>query len=453
MTDAQALIRYARDRDADAFGQLVRSHQRLVYATARRCLGNDADAEEATQETFLRLAKNAGRVRGEVGGWLHRCATYVSIDRIRSDSARRRREGATALPEAGSDPTAATEARELTRQVDRAIAELKSTDRAALVGYYLNGRSQTELAREAGISQAGMRKRLDRALERVRTSLRGRGVVAAGGVIATALQDATARAQVPPALTENLMQIGASSVVPTSLTQGGLLMASSWTTGKLVAGLAAAALVLTAGTAAVVATNSGGPTPAVAPSPASAPDAAAADLVTGVIVPAPTSARLGDFDVTFETVSPQTLIYTEHPFSEDQVLRIGREWFPTLARAVADGGYEVTGPPMMIFLEDPKDPDDLTLHLAMPVQPDDLLVEPEPGLLARQSEPFACARIEVTGGPQDFGPAAVAFYDTLEAAGYELGGELRMVVQRIFEVDGQYHNDIHLQAEILKHPE
>lgn len=257
MTDTQALQRYARDQDPDAFRQLVLAHQQLVYATARRCLGNHADAEDATQETFLRLAKNAARVHGEVGGWLHRCATYVAIDRIRSDSARRRREGATVPRDAGEDHTAGAEAVELTRDVDRAIADLRESDREALVGYYLEGRPQTELAREAGITQAGMRKRLDRALERMRKSLRKRGVVAAGGAIAAFLQDAGVQAQVSSSLTENLIQIGVSGVGPGSITQGGLLMATSWTTGKIITAAAVAAVIIAGGVTAIVAT--GGP--------------------------------------------------------------------------------------------------------------------------------------------------------------------------------------------------
>ncbi|MEM7627032.1 MAG: sigma-70 family RNA polymerase sigma factor [Planctomycetota bacterium] len=351
MTDSQALQRYAHDRDADAFRQLVLTHQRLVYATARRCLGNDADAEDATQETFLRLAKNAGRVRGEVGGWLHRCATYVAIDRVRSDSARRRREGATAKRDVGDDHTSTAEATELTREVDRAIAGLRASDRSALVSYYLEGRPQTELAREAGITQAGMRKRLDRALERVRRSLRARGVVAAGGAVAALLRDAGAQAQVSSALTENLIRIGVSGVGPTSLTQGGLLMASSWTTGKIVTAAATSAVLLTGGVTAVVVSRDA---PAVEGAPAATPPPpAAASTPAPVAQPAddPYDAADHGLELKPAVIRPKLVLVSRQTIYAEEIPFVIPTAFQTLSGVMEDAALEPAGMSITAFRE------------------------------------------------------------------------------------------------------
>ncbi|MBB6429386.1 RNA polymerase sigma factor [Algisphaera agarilytica] len=453
MTDDQALERYAATQDPDAFRCLVLRYQRMVYAASHRCLNNHADAEDATQETFLRLAKNAGRVHGRVGAWLHRCATHVAIDRIRSDTARRRREDASARSEAERAPDSAEEARELDRAVDQAIAELNPADREALVGYYLQGRTQVELAKEVGISQAGMSRRRDRALGKVRRQLKRRGIVAAAGAVVSSLEGYTAQSQLTTPLTESLLRIGVSGVgaqpLTTTTTTGGLLMASSWTTGKIVAALGVAGL-LVGGSAAIMATT--GEEPPATPAPVAAPAVSPATPVA-LAASRPTSAKVGDFDVTFETIAPQSLVYSEHPFTEDQVPRIGMEWFPRLMGEIQNGGYDVAGPPVLVFQENPEDPQDMALRLSIPVSEADLESPPSEGFHAYTTEPYYCARIEVSDDPMMFGNTANAYYDALEAAGYELGYEFRMVINRVYQVQGKTINDIYLQVEVLKHPE
>ena len=94
MTDADALEQYAAGQDTDAFRHLVQEYQGLVYAVCRRKLGSAADAEDAAQETFLRLARKAGTIRSELGAWLHTCAVNASTDLVRREAGRRQRERA-----------------------------------------------------------------------------------------------------------------------------------------------------------------------------------------------------------------------------------------------------------------------------------------------------------------------------------------------------------------------
>ena len=72
--DADLLARYARVRDAEAFAELVRRYGGLVLGTCRRHCRDHADADDATQECFLELARQAGRIHGALPLWLHTVA-------------------------------------------------------------------------------------------------------------------------------------------------------------------------------------------------------------------------------------------------------------------------------------------------------------------------------------------------------------------------------------------
>src|SRR5262245_24346082 len=99
-TDAALLGRYAARQDADAFAALLGRYRGLVFGVCRRVLGHEHDAEDATQATFLLLARKADSLRrGEsLPGWLHGTARYVAL-RARRDAQRRRtREDRAARP-------------------------------------------------------------------------------------------------------------------------------------------------------------------------------------------------------------------------------------------------------------------------------------------------------------------------------------------------------------------
>src|SRR5215510_6783838 len=71
--DAALLGQYVSRGDGEAFAELVRRHGPMVWGVCRRLLGNEADAEDVFQATFLALARQAGALgRAElVGNWLY----------------------------------------------------------------------------------------------------------------------------------------------------------------------------------------------------------------------------------------------------------------------------------------------------------------------------------------------------------------------------------------------
>ena len=98
LTDATFVAR-ARSGDADAFRVLVERHSRALFRLAFRMTGNEQDAEDVVQESFLRAYRQLGKFdeRASFGTWLYRIATNCSLDLVRSR--KRRSEQLTQQPE------------------------------------------------------------------------------------------------------------------------------------------------------------------------------------------------------------------------------------------------------------------------------------------------------------------------------------------------------------------
>lgn len=82
----QEIVEKALAGDMQAFRQLVERHQRFVYALAYRMVGTVGDAEDITQETFIRLWKNLSRYRHEIKltTWLYKITTNLCLDFLKS---------------------------------------------------------------------------------------------------------------------------------------------------------------------------------------------------------------------------------------------------------------------------------------------------------------------------------------------------------------------------------
>src|SRR5919199_3124546 len=89
-TDATAVLDRARQGDSDAFRVLVERHSRSVFRLAFRMTGNEQDAEDVVQESFLRAYRQLGRFesRANFGTWLYRIVANCSVDLMRAKHAR-----------------------------------------------------------------------------------------------------------------------------------------------------------------------------------------------------------------------------------------------------------------------------------------------------------------------------------------------------------------------------
>ena len=161
--DDAILVQAAQDGDIGAFEAIVRRHQAGVYRVALRMLGSRADAQDVTQDTFIRAWRSLARFRGDsaVTTWLYRIVTRRCLDVI---AARRTTEHLDAdLQWNATDPSESAEQRERLQAVTRAIATLPAEQRAALVLREFESLSYQEVADVLGTTVPAVKGRIHRA--------------------------------------------------------------------------------------------------------------------------------------------------------------------------------------------------------------------------------------------------------------------------------------------------
>jgi RNA polymerase sigma factor (sigma-70 family) len=211
MTDLQLLEQYAESRDAEAFADLVKRYAGMVYAVCLRVTGNAHAAEDASQECFLQLARQAGAVRSSLAGWLHKTATTRALMIQRGDAARRNRERKAVEMNGAAKPGDETTWAEIAPYVDEALAELPDELRDPLARHFLQGKTQAEVAEELGVDRSSVSRRMNKGLERLRTVLKRRGVIVTSAALGTLLLSSSAQAA-PVALTAALGKMAMAGI-------------------------------------------------------------------------------------------------------------------------------------------------------------------------------------------------------------------------------------------------
>lgn len=183
LTD-RAAVGKARTGDADAFRVLVERHSRSLFRLAFRMTGNQQDAEDVVQESFLRAYKQLGRFdeRASFGTWLYRIAANCSLDMVR---ARKRRSEHLAPQESGGeaeDPVALLAAPdptpervalsgEVRERVEAAMQELSPTERTAFVLRHFEGMCMEEVGRVLDCQPGAAKHSVFRAVQKLRRAL------------------------------------------------------------------------------------------------------------------------------------------------------------------------------------------------------------------------------------------------------------------------------------------
>jgi RNA polymerase sigma factor (sigma-70 family) len=220
--DAAALSRYAATGDPMAFEALTARYQDMVFATCLRVLRRGADAEDAAQETFLKLARNASKIRGNVSAWLHACAMGTATDMLRARASRYRAEDAarSGLEQGALESPEDTRAwRELEPLLDAALAELPEEERDAVVGHFLCGRSQKDIAQDARVSPGTISRRIEKGLATLAQAMKASGLALAGAAtLATALHAVAEVSRSTPQLSASLSKVALAGTALTERT-------------------------------------------------------------------------------------------------------------------------------------------------------------------------------------------------------------------------------------------
>lgn len=190
-TEDWRLIEAWKGGSQEAFTELVRRHLPLVLAAARRQMRDPALAEDAAQTVFLLLARKAPILSRNtvLPGWLFNTTRLVVRHLIRSETRRRQRELLSAAMEP-SQPSSSDPVWDRAGVVlDDALARLSAADRDALLLRFTEGRNHREVGLALGIGEEAARKRVDRAVERLRVQLAGAGVTFATVTLVAFLQE------------------------------------------------------------------------------------------------------------------------------------------------------------------------------------------------------------------------------------------------------------------------
>jgi RNA polymerase sigma factor (sigma-70 family) len=190
MTDSQKLLaEYVANGSEAAFRELVARYINLVYSTALRLVGGDAHlAEDVTQTVFISLARKARSLSNEVmlGGWLHQHTYYVATKAVRSERRRQSREREAVEMNTLQDDSGAS-LRQVAPMLDEAITQLGSEDRTAILLRFFEQRDFRAVGEALGSSEDAARMRVNRALEKLHSLLKRRGVTLSAAALGTAL--------------------------------------------------------------------------------------------------------------------------------------------------------------------------------------------------------------------------------------------------------------------------
>jgi RNA polymerase sigma factor (sigma-70 family) len=243
LKDDAALLRcYVVGRSEPAFAELVQRHVGLVYSVALRRVGGDAHlAEDVAQKVFCDLARKASTLTGRatLSGWLYVSTHVASAAVVRSEQRRKRRETeAHTMQTMLSSSESEADWTRLRPVIDDAIIVLRDEEREAIALRFFEKRSFAEVGAALRVTEEAARKRVDRALDKLRAALTRRGITSTTAALGLALTTIGAG----PAPAELGAKVATQAFASASVPAGGSVVAA-----VLNASLPAAAVLVLGG--------------------------------------------------------------------------------------------------------------------------------------------------------------------------------------------------------------
>ena len=173
-----SIVRAVLAGDKDAYGALVRANSAAVFRVAYRIAGNEADAEEIVQETFLRAYQRLEKFeqRSTFGTWIYRIAVNCALNRAgRPEVEAEYRHGEEGDPEAKTVQVASRDAgperlllgREVSAAQEMAMRRLTATEKCAFVLRHVEERSMGEIAEVLGLAPNAAKQAVFRAVQKL----------------------------------------------------------------------------------------------------------------------------------------------------------------------------------------------------------------------------------------------------------------------------------------------
>jgi RNA polymerase sigma-70 factor (ECF subfamily) len=178
----EAAAARAKAGDADAFRVLVERHSRSLFRLAFRMTGNEQDAEDIVQDTFLRAYRRIGKFdeRASFGTWLYRITVNCSLDLVRARKRRSEQSGPAnpemddpmqSLPALSPTPDRMAMSGEARQRIAEAMEELSASERTAFVLRHYEGLCIDEVSRVLGCRPGAARHCVFRAVQKLRRAL------------------------------------------------------------------------------------------------------------------------------------------------------------------------------------------------------------------------------------------------------------------------------------------
>ena len=181
LDDGGAVVPGAETWTPPSWDDVVRTHSARVYRLAYRLTGNPHDAEDLTQEVFVRVFRSlSSYTPGTFEGWLHRITTNLFLDQVRRKARIRfdaLPDDAERLPSGDRGPAQVYDDTHFDADVQAALDALSPDFRAAVVLCDLEGLSYEEISATLGVKIGTVRSRIHRGRSQLRAALAHRAPV------------------------------------------------------------------------------------------------------------------------------------------------------------------------------------------------------------------------------------------------------------------------------------
>ena len=192
MTDEHELIAGLARGDRAAFRELVETHKKKVYFLALDMVGNPVDAEDVSQEVFLKVFRsfNTFNREAKLGSWLYRITYNACIDHLRKRAttpepmedealeAGFRSHPQLSAPRPSDDPALAAESAQLRERIERALETVSPQEKAVFILRHHEDLALGDIAEAMGLSVGSVKSYLFRAVRKLRKELLPAGAAA-----------------------------------------------------------------------------------------------------------------------------------------------------------------------------------------------------------------------------------------------------------------------------------